>query len=170
MLSAKDLKGGNILWEIIDQHIKLHQSHNDMTCLLHFFLEGKHTVNLHSLKFARQTLTHFLTAAQVQCQTSTFVDHKFYPYFMSLSLKAFCDFPEMLACPVSSSKGEWKWCNEKGFCWNTVCTLVTCQTLGVSCHCGGEFRGCLWRSKVKGSRRAPANTSHYNMAKHLLNH
>lgn len=73
-----------------------------MICLPHSLLQGESTVNLDSLGSARQTVTHFLTAAQMQCQNATSVDHKFEPYFMSRGLRALCDFPETLVWPFSS--------------------------------------------------------------------
>lgn len=59
------------------ENIKLLHSYDAMIRLPHSFLWGKNTVNLHSLKSARQTVTHFLTTAQTQCQNATSVDHKF---------------------------------------------------------------------------------------------
>ncbi len=83
--------------------MKLLHSYNAMIRLPHSFLQGKNTVNLHSLKSARQTVTHFLTTAQTQCQNATSVDHKFQSYFMSPGLQALCDFPETLVRPLPSS-------------------------------------------------------------------
>lgn len=85
---------------VCERFIKLLHSCNALICLPHSFLQGKTvTVNLHLLKSARQTVTHFLTTAQTQCQNATSVDHKFYSYFMSPGLQAVCDFPETLVHP-----------------------------------------------------------------------
>ena len=49
------------------EHIRCHQSYNAIMCLFHSILQGgKHTINLDSVKNARQTLTHVASAAQRQ--------------------------------------------------------------------------------------------------------